>query len=275
MNKINNFEPSKKKALITATAEQAFEESRAVIQPLATAWPQGAIALNVLLASAGTVIKYKQEVLNQFTEYLMKNPEVFTGEVINSREFQDGLVVFINSYFKLRSDTKLGYARKIFFNFGISKEKPVYPLERYDDTLEKISDNGIRLLGFINTEIPLISEKYLEKQMYSNSNVANDEATMQRFRKSYIENKALSFFVDEYIKGIADDYAKDHDSIYAKAHADKTAELHEQFWIGVSELEQLGIIRTYTNPALGWSAIPTSEYRLTDYGSMFISVIKP
>jgi hypothetical protein len=161
MSKMSDFKPNKKKAIITASVEQAFEESRAVIAPLATIWPVGAGALNVLLASAGAVIKYKQEVLNQFTQYLIDNPDVFTNEVVNSKAFQDGLVVFINSYFKLRSETKLELARKIFYDFGRSKEMPIYPLERYDDTLEKISESGLRFLGFISNEIPKITSNYI------------------------------------------------------------------------------------------------------------------
>jgi len=115
----------------------------------------------------------------------------------------------------------------------------------------------------------------LEKQILAHGNVANDETAKQMFRKSYVENKALSFFVNEYIKSIADDYAAKHNSIYAKAHADRTTELQEQFWVGVSELEQLGLLRINTSPELGWGALPASEYKLTDYGRMFVSVIKP
>lgn len=275
MNKIANFEPTKKKALITATTEQAFEESRAVLEPMATMWPAGAVALNVLLASVGTVIKYKQEVLNQFTQFLMDNPDVYTDEVVNSKAFQDGLVVFINSYFKLRSDEKLEYARRVFHDFGKSKEMPIYPLERYDDTLEKISESGIRFLGFVSEKVPDISAEYVASRMRRNSNVATDEESMERFRQNYVGNKPLSFFINEYIKKLADEYAREHSSLYAKAFGEKTDELQGQYWTIVSELEQLGLINTYIDRGLGWDAVQTSEYALTDYGKKFTSVIRP
>lgn len=88
-----DFKPKKKKALVIATVEQLLEESRAVIEPLAKTWPDGAAALTTLLGSAGITIKYKQEILNQFTEYMMEHQEVFSRDIVQARDFQDGLVV--------------------------------------------------------------------------------------------------------------------------------------------------------------------------------------
>jgi hypothetical protein len=81
--------------------------------------------------------------------------------------------------------------------------------------------------------------------------------------------------MNEYITKIANEYATENESMYAKAQAERSKELRDQFGISISELEQLGLIRSYTNPGLGWDAVATSEYRLTDYGKMFTSVIKP
>jgi len=272
-----DFKPKKKKALAIATVEQLLEESRAVIEPLAKIWPDGATALTALLGSAGITIKYKQEILNQFTEYMMEHQEVFDRSTVQARDFQDGLVVFINSYFKLRSEKKMELARKVFYDFGKSTEKPLYPLERYNDTVEKISESGLRFLGFIESIIPEVKEEYVDSMIRDNIAKA-DQKNHERsyYFDMYTRGKPLSFFVQRYVE------AKTRESVVVKdgesravAEQEKRQELNDEMSYGISELDQLGLIHSFTQGGVGWDSIPTSAYNLTHYGKMFVSVIKP
>lgn len=273
---MNDFKSNKKKAFTIASIEQMLEESRAIIEPLAKTWPIGAGALSALLAGIGITIKYKQEILNQFTHYMMEHPEVFYEEMLQSREFQDGLVVFINSYFKLRSESKMKLARKVFYDFSKNSEKPLYPLERYDDTVEKISVSGLRLLGFIESEIPKVIEKYVNSMIRDNIKDGKNKHKRSFYYNTYTRNKPLSFFVQRYIEGKVKKAIKVDDGMSrAIAEQSKRAKFSEEMSIGVSELEQLGLIHSFTQGGLGWDDLPSNGYNLTHYGKMFMSVIKP
>lgn len=274
---MTKFRQKKGKALVVATIDQMLEESRAVIEPLAQVWPEGASALTVLLGSAGIHLKYKQETLNQFTEYMMEHQEVFDRNTIQSRDFQDGLIVFINSYFKLRSENKMELARRIFYDFGKSSEKPVYPLERYDDTLEKISDSGLRLIGFIEAVVPNLRNEYVDSTIRDN---ISDEDLNERGRSFYFDmytkSKPLSFFVQRYIeKKVQESVVVPDGESRAVAEQEKRTEISEDMSLGISELDQLGLIHSFTQGGVGWDSVPSGAYDLTHYGRTFISVIKP
>lgn len=272
-----NFKPKKKKALAIATVEQLLEESRAVVEPLAEIWPDGATALTTLLGSAGITIKYKQEILNQFTEYMMEHQEVFNRNTVQARDFQDGLVVFINSYFKLRSEGKMELARKVFYDFGKSTEKPLYPLERYNDTVEKISESGLRFLGFIESIIPGVKEEYVDSMIRDNIASADQEDHERSFYfDMYTRGKPLSFFVQWYVEEkVRESVVVNDGESRAVAEQEKRQELNDEMSYGISELDQLGLIHSFTQGGVGWDSIPTGAYNLTHYGRMFISVIKP
>lgn len=273
---MTDFKPQKKKALVIATVEQLLEESRAVIEPLAESWPDGVTALTTILGSAGITIKYKQEILNQFTEYMMKHQEVFSRDTVRARDFQDGLVVFINSYFKLRSENKMELARKVFYDFGKSSEKPLYPLERYNDTVEKISESGLRLLGFIESVIPGVTDEYVDSMI--RDNIASDQGNHERsyYFDMYTRHKPLSFFIQRYVETkVKESVIVDDGESRAVAEQEKRQELNDEMSYGISELDQLGLIHSFTQGGGGWDSIPSGAYNLTHYGRMFMSVIKP
>lgn len=275
---MNSFKPNKKRALISATLEQVADELNDFVEPMQSTHPVLATTLKFALIHFGLVVKYKQEVLNQFTQSIMNHPEIFTQEILESEEFRDGLVVHLNTVLKLRGKKKLELAQDIFYDFSKSSQKPLYPLERYDDTLEKISENGIRLLGFISKEIPQITSDFVDKSTRQNGNQNDTDHDRDYYYDIYTHNKPLSFFIDLHIEHLATKYAKKHPEIFAKANEQKQNELRENFSLGISELEQLGLIKSFNDftGTLGWTKTgPTNEYNLTNYGRMFISVIKP
>lgn len=269
---MNEFKPSKGKALLKASAQVAYEESGKILEPLANAHPQMAAPLLLLRASFGVLIAYKQEKLNQFTEFLMSNQDVFTNDKLASPEFQDGLVVFISSYFKQRTEEKLQLAQRIFYDFAQSEEMLLYPLERYDDTLEKISQSGIRLLGLIHEKIPDVRMAYVESQMYEHGNTT-DEISKEQWVQTY-GNKPLSFFIEGYIKQQAAIRLKEYSGSEPLTEENKIKDkLRNEISIGIGELEQLGLASMgYTEG--GWGP-GEHYYNLNDYGKKFTSIIAP
>lgn len=270
---MDKFKPNKSKAAIIAGLQVAYDKSGEIIYSLTQLYPHLAVTLGAIYANFGILLAYKQEKLNQFTEYLIANQDIFTTEKIITLEYQEGLVVFLESYFKLRSDEKLKLAQNIFLDFTGSLEMPLYPLERYDDTLEKISQTGIQFLGFINSEVPRLKLDYVKRQMYEHGNTLKDK-TLDEWIAIYGNPKPVNFFIEEHIKILADEKMKKYTGEDHLVEENKIkTELRKPFIIAQSELEQLGLAKG-DNRTIGWGS---EEYffNLTDYGRKFTSIIKP
>lgn len=247
-----------------------------VISPYITANPALSSSLGLVTATLGAVVIYRQERFNQFVQHILDNPEVYTQEILQSKDFQDGLVVHFDSYFKLRGEERLRIAREIFYDFATSDNLPLYPLERYDDTLAKISDAGIRFLGFIETKIPDIKEQYLISKMHQNSHPF-DEANVKNMRKVYIDNEPLSTFVEVYIDNEVNKQMQKHKNseVPLEIESKIKGDIQDKLNLVIGELEQLGLVRSFSGQSLSWSGNTKVGYRLTHYGRMFLSVIKP
>lgn len=271
---MREFKPKKRQAAASAIAQQAQAKTDKVIDAIQNKYPAAAAFLGIIQASFGIRLAYKQELLNQFTEYLMDNQQVFDATVLLSPEFQDGLIVAVDNYFTLRTDEKRKLARRIFYDFGKSNEKPVYPLERYDSTLQLISQNGIRLLGFIHVQVPIIMERYVDRHMTTNGN-AVDELSRKNMRKVYTANKSLNEWIEEYIfdRERFEVTSRPDGSVWREDIEKFRTKIREQFGPGLSELEQLGLAKsTHVSGVLGGAE---DKYNLTDYGKKFTTIIMP
>lgn len=268
-----------KLSAVTQSAVDSLPQAIAsVIVPIIAPNPLLAAPILAIVGIYGWSVVYRQERFNQLMQSIADNPKAFTEKVIASREFQDALVVFIDDYFKIRDDTKLLYARNIFYDFASSSKKPFYPLERYNDTLLKISDASIRFLGFIDSDIPEIKEEYLFSRMRQNGN-SLDEENIANMRKAYIDNEPLSKFVNLWIEAEVTEEAKvtpGYESAPLMVEDPIRKRINSNIALAVGELEQLGLLRRFTFQTQGWSGgNAVSGYNLTHYGRMFTSVIRP
>jgi len=272
---MNDFNPNKPKAILNASVQILHQKAEKIIEVLGMTYPQYAPLLSFIHASFGIVIAYRQEKLNQFTQYLMDNQETFSGQKMQTREFQEGLEVFLGSYFRQRSDEKLKLAQNIFLDFSKKNEldMPFYPLERYNDTLEKISLAGIQFLGFINTEVPKLQREYTNSQMREHSNTTNT-TTMDEWDRIYGMSKSVNFYVEKHIEKEVLKKMKGYEGDKALTEKSRIKDkLREPFSMVSAELEQLGLARGSQQTGV-WDG---GEYffNLTHYGEMFTSVIKP
>lgn len=270
----NKFEPDKKRALGKAMAIEANNQIEKAIKLLVDKWPTGAFTLGLLQASFGVRLAYKQEQLNQFTYYMMNNPDVFTEQVLSSGDFQDGLIVVLEGYFKLRTDEKRRLTENVFLDFATSLEKPDYPLERHMDTLQKISQSGIRMLGLIQSEIPKMTKAYVDQKIKQNNNDRSLK-TEEEWTRIYTTNMHLSDFINNLIKDYASEAASGK-SEKAEEEARRTIESKKRQGFGeiISELEQLGLVRSFEAGSGQWGG-GRSAYNLTGYGSKFMRFINP
>ena len=269
---MDKFKPNKSKAFGVAVIQVANEKAGEVIQQLAATHPKLAMTLTYVQASFGVLLAYKQEKLNQFTEYLIEHPDVYTEEKLQTKEFQDGLPVWLDSYFKLRSAEKLKLAQNTFLDFSRTPNMPLYPLERYDDTLEKISHAGLQFLGFIHTEIPKVQQQYVKDRMYQNGGQVVTEVTDHMIKVH--GNKPINFFVEEYIKKQTE--VKMNGVTAAKSRLSKKETGGAAARAVYDSYERIGAARLSigNHVTIGWSG-DEYFYNLTDYGCKFMSVVKP
>jgi hypothetical protein len=268
---------SKSSALVKSAKDSLPPAIASAIIPMITASPILAAPRLCVVGLYGWSVVYRQERFNALMQDIMDNASVFTRDFLSSDEFRDGLIVFLDDYFKLRDEEKLEEARNIFRHFACSNNKPLYPLERYSDTLLKISDAGIRHLGFINDKIPQLKEAYLEQKMHENNNPRDVESKAQ-FRKIYIENEPLSTFVDQSLEDRVKKEAlrsPEYQTAPLKVESSIRESLKSDLNLVLSELEQLGILKQFSYQTKGWSSVDASGYNLTHYGQMFVSVIRP
>lgn len=272
---MDKFEVNKPKAILGAGVQVLHQKSEEIVEILKVTYPQVAPLLSYIYASFGVALAYKQEKLNQFTQFLMDNQDIFSGSKIETREFQEALEVFLGSYFKQRSEEKLTLAQNIFLDFSKKDrlDMPFYPLERYDDTLEKISLSGIQFLGFIDKEVPKLRLEYTELQMREHNNTTSTR-TSDEWHQTYGMSKSINFYIEEYIKKITSQKMSSYRGEKRLEEEGKIkSELRQPFSMASAELEQLGLGRG-SQRTLGWDG-EEYHFNLTHYGKMFTSIIRP
>lgn len=98
----------------------------------------------------GSLFDLQQEKVNEFVEYLKNNIDIFTKEVIRTKDFQEGFVITFENYLKQRNEKKRKVIRNIFLGFTQSKDKLNFELERMYDLLNKISPLELYILKKFN-----------------------------------------------------------------------------------------------------------------------------
>lgn len=134
----------------------------AIADSTASSTPILAQAWALSKALFGNALELRQQRALEWVEAISSDPATFNENLVNSEEFQDGFVVALEDYIKLRDYLKRRIALKAFKEFATSNDKVEFPLERYNDTLKKMSPASIRTLAFIKNEVLPIMEKRVE-----------------------------------------------------------------------------------------------------------------
>lgn len=125
----------------------------AVADSIATSIPGIAQAWALGKALYGNALELRQQRALEWIEAIQDDQSVFNESVVNSEEFQDGFIVGLEDYIKLRDHLKRRIALKAFKEFANSSDKVEFPLERYNDTLKKISPASLRTLAFVKHSV--------------------------------------------------------------------------------------------------------------------------
>lgn len=181
----------------------------------------------------------------------------------------------------------------MFKEFAATDNKVEFQLERFNDTLLKISTASIQTLAFIKeTVLPLREEAIRVKLATDNMDIKapSDPPDNGKPYEWWYEQRLKTEPVSDYFdKWINDRYSpnseklkKEHnggDNISDKKLLgelfDVEREVRERMTAPLGELEYLGLIRWGAHPAgLGWSSTGASAWRLTNFAYEFIAFIE-
>jgi hypothetical protein len=182
----------------------------------------------------GATFNFQQVKISWFVDFLKEHPETFTKTILSDPKFQEGFVTTYTNYILQRNEEKLEIIKSIFLDFTTSQNKQDYELERYYDTVNRISIQAIELLRLITLIWPDFSS-----------------AISMRLRDMPRLSERISDFFQK------EENIFQHTKIYGNL-----PDL-------VAELMSLGIIR-YIGTKQMWEGGGPLEYALTDYGRSFL-----
>ncbi len=221
------------KNLIKRSAYELADSIASNIPGVAQAWALGK-------ALYGSALELRQQRALEWVEAIQNDQSTFNKSVVGSEEFQDGFMVALEDYLKLRDYVKRRIALNVFKGFTGHNDKVEFPLERYNDTLRKMSPASLRTLAFIKNEVIPVMEHELEIE----SNLAG-------FKQLPVKPQSFSGY----------------------DHTGKLSNMGSQ----LSELEYLGLLKevsSYPN-GLSFSAEGmVTGWSLTDFAKDFIVFIE-
>ena len=101
--------------------------------------PVLAIAWGMAKGLFGAGIQLRQDRAIEFLEQIRDKKDIFSREVLQSREFQDGFVYVFEKYLTQRNKDKRGLIRQVFIGFSVAEDKENFLLERIISTIELIT----------------------------------------------------------------------------------------------------------------------------------------
>lgn len=229
----------------------------------------------------GNAMELRKERTLEWVEMVHKNSGIFTENLLNSEEFQDGFVVALENYITLRNKEKRSIARNVFTGFASSKSKQNFPMERYNDTLAKISSEGLAMLAFLDKTILPLREKAIGKEL-STENLGT-EKPYEWWRENKRNTRPVS---KDYEQWVYDEYNPNSKKLVKKHKLDLTVisnkllELQEiermkraEDSVILSELEYLGLIRAGFSGGVGWSDGGGTTWTFTKFAYDFIDYV--
>lgn len=107
----------------------------------------------------------KQEEINEIAQFIKNNPTAFRTEIVKSKEFQDGFLVLLEDYLKIRIRKKREILKQIFLGFTVAADKDSFELERMDSSLERMSIETLEFLILFQEQIrPKIESDLQQKR---------------------------------------------------------------------------------------------------------------
>ena len=270
-----------KKSDANLVKRSAFEVADAIASNIAGV----NIAWALVKALSGNALELRQQRALEFVEAIQNDQTAFNKSVVQSEEFQDGFVVALTEYIKLRNFLKRRIALKMFKEFATSEDKVEFPLERYYDTLNKLSTAGIKTLAFIKTEILPAREQAVKDDM-----VGKNLGTEKPYEWWYELNLSREPVSTHFSKWIHDRYDPNSQAVKDQYNDGKNIEdkkllgevydiereIEAKMYAPIAELEYLGLIRqTADLKNMGWGSTGgATAWTLSGFAYRFMDFIE-
>lgn len=145
--------------------KQLLKDSALVVaDQIASNIPALNIAWGLSKALFGAGMKLRQQRALEWVELIRDNPGVFTKELLEQEELQNGFVYAFEKYLVERSEQKRKIFRSIFLGFAKADDKRNFPLEKFSHTLSQLGEVDIEVLR--DVKIDEYGENY---QIYGNN----------------------------------------------------------------------------------------------------------
>lgn len=251
-----------------------------IFSSLLISYPGFKLAIHEAIGLFGYYMALKQEEVNSFVQDLMKHPEVYRKEIIESKEFRDGFIIVFENYLKARTEEKKQFIKNILLGFAKSNNKKKFELERLQDTILKISSESIEVLLFIKKEILPIIKENVDKEMANYKNTIpedNERLSDITWQRQSVSKIIMEWIYERYNSNspqVKKQYniGSEHNpelSVKIASIEHKVTKEKTECW---PELLGLGIFRlTVSGGVIGSGA--GSEYHLTNFGLKFIEYL--
>ncbi len=199
-------------------------------------------------------------------------------------EFQDGFANALQQYLTIRTKQKRKLVQNAFRDFAKSIDKPNFQIERYTDTIQKISPSSIALLGFIKGIILPYREAAIHKQLSANN--LGTEKPYDCWFKLTLKRESMSKYIGEWIH---EQFDPTNESIKEKYGEGPSHNISERKQIELAEAEQnqlekynapiheliyLGFCATATDSQVVWGGNAGTTWSLTTFGYEFLGYIE-
>lgn len=231
----------------------------------------------------GIYMAYNQEEVNEITKFIKEHPKEFREEIVQSREFRKGFLLFTEQYLKQRIEEKKKILKRILLGYTLADNKTDYELERFNDCLTRMTVPTLQFVIFLKTTIiPTLKEQYsddLARQKHPQSDRSDEWWWNDKLIKVSIGSPIQDWLHKDYSPSsqkVKDDYGikqnegwtGDLEHRAQTRETDKGNDVNEK----MIELVTLGILRTQTGGA-SWGGGEGTDYHLTTFGLNFIKQI--
>lgn len=243
------------------------------------------IAWALVKALSGNALELRQQRVLEFIEAIQNDPKTFSEDVVQSEAFQDGFVFALTEHIKIRNFLKRRIALKMFNEFAKKDDKVEYPLERFYDTLSKLSTAGIKTLAFIKNEILPAREQAVKDDMKG-----KNLGTEKPYEWWYNLNLSREPVSTHFSKWISDRYDPNSQALKDKHNNgnniedkellgklfDVERDVRAKMSAPIAELEYLGLIRLTTDiKSLGWGSTGgATAWTLSSFAYEFMDFIE-
>ena len=125
----------------------------------------------------------------EFLENVKNNINEIGDEILQSKDFKQGLLISLEQIARLRQKKKRMIAQRIFLGFMSSKDRDNFDLEKMYQTLNLLSFDALKLLCFIKSKILPELKRRSKHAAESHAQTAKPDTDV--YQKVFDENYAM------------------------------------------------------------------------------------